>query len=171
MLDRSTLTLPAFDNELSDTTTHVYVALDLETTGLKADKDEIIEIGAVRFTTDGRDARVLDRFVRFVHPGRPIPLRIQQITGINDGDVADAPRIDNVLPQLRAFIGADVRGVIAHNAGFDLSFLRAAGLDVQQPAFDTFELASILMPGRASYSLGELCRNEGHRAAGCAPGL
>ncbi len=161
MLDRSTLTLPAFDENLSDTTAHVYVALDLETTGLKADKDEIIEIGAVRFTADGRDARVLDRFVRFVHPGRPIPLRIQQITGIHDEDVADAPRIDEVLPELRAFIGADVRGVIAHNVSFDLGFLCAAGLDVQRPAFDTFELASILMPGRASYSLGELCRNEG----------
>ncbi len=161
MLDHSAPTLPAFDNELSDTAAHVYVALDLETTGLKADKDEIIEIGAVRFTADGRDVRVLDRFVSFVHPGRPIPLRIQQITGINDGDVANAPRIDDVLPELRAFIGIDVRGVIAHNASFDLGFLRAAGLDVQQPAFDTFELASILMPGRASYNLGELCRNEG----------
>ena len=133
----------------------------METTGLKADKDEIIEIGAVRFTADGRDARVVDRFVSFVCPGRSIPLRIQQITGINDGDVADAPAIDEVLPELRAFIGPEVRGIIAHNAGFDLGFLRAAGLDVQRPAFDTFELASILMPGRASYSLGELCRNEG----------
>ncbi len=147
-------------------TERVYVALDLETTGLDAGRDAIIEIGAVRF----QGATILDRFVTFVNPQRAVPLRIQQITGICDDDVAAAPTIAQILPELMAFVSADVAAVVAHNAGFDLSFLRAAGLDFRRPAMDTFELASILLPGMASYSLSELCRSlhvplaDAHRA-------
>lgn len=132
----------------------VYVALDLETTGLNADRDQITEIGAVRFQGD----RILDRFVTFVNPQRSIPLRIQQITGITDADVANAPTIDQVIPELLSFATLGVHALVAHNAGFDLGFLRSAGLQLHRPALDTFELASILLPGRASYSLGELCK-------------
>jgi ATP-dependent DNA helicase DinG len=131
----------------------VYVALDLETTGLDASQDAIIEIGAVKFTADA----VLDRFTTLVNPQRPIPARITQITNIRDADVADAPTLERVLPELRAFVGADVSAIIAHNAAFDLGFLRTAGVHFQRPAYDTVELAMILLPGAASYSLGELC--------------
>lgn len=131
----------------------VYVALDLETTGLDARQDAIIEIGAVKFTAD----RVIERFATLVNPQRPIPARITQITNIRDADVAGAPTLDRVLPELRAFVGADVSALIAHNAAFDLGFLRAAGVHFQRPAYDTVDLAMILLPGAASYSLGELC--------------
>ncbi len=131
----------------------VYVALDLETTGLDASQDAIIEIGAVKFTAD----HVIERFATLVNPQRPIPARITQITSIRDADVAEAPTLDRVLPELRAFVGADVSAIIAHNAAFDLGFLRAAGVHFQRPAYDTVELAMILLPGAASYSLGELC--------------
>ena len=68
----------------------VYVALDLETTGFDARADAIIEIGAVRFAYDDsrETCRILERFVTFVNPQRPIPLRVQQLTGIHDADVA-----------------------------------------------------------------------------------
>jgi DNA polymerase-3 subunit epsilon/ATP-dependent DNA helicase DinG len=144
----------------------VYVALDLETTGLDASQDAIIEIGAVKFTAD----RVLERFATLVNPLRPIPARITQITGIRDADVADAPTLDRVLPELRAFVGSEVSAVIAHNTDFDLGFLRAAGVNFQRPAYDTVELATILLPGAASYNLGELCLHldiplvDAHRA-------
>ena len=131
-----------------------YVALDLETTGLNSTRDKIIEIGAVRF----RNGEILDQFVTFVNPDRQIPLRIQQITNISNADVAEAPSIDEVAPELLAFVGRDVHAVIAHNASFDIGFLRAAGIRFHRPAFDTFELATILLPGSSSYSLGELCR-------------
>ena len=131
----------------------VYVALDLETTGLDASLDAIIEIGAVKFTAD----QVIERYTTLVNPQRPIPARITQITSIRDADVRDAPTLDRVLPEVRAFVGADVSAVIAHNAAFDLGFLRAAGVHFQRPAYDTVELATILLPGAASYSLGELC--------------
>ncbi|MEZ4718575.1 MAG: helicase C-terminal domain-containing protein [Caldilineaceae bacterium] len=143
-----------------------FVALDLETTGLDANADAIIEIGAVRIEQE----RVTATFSTLVNPGRRIPLRVQQLTGIRDEDVAVAPSLAMVLPELRAFVGPDVVAVVAHNAAFDLGFLRAAGVNFQRPALDTFELAGILLPGQPSYSLGELCRalaitlDDAHRA-------
>jgi DNA polymerase-3 subunit epsilon/ATP-dependent DNA helicase DinG len=144
----------------------VYVALDLETTGLDAKRDAIIEIGAVRIQGD----RILDRFVTFINPHRAIPLRVQQITNIRSSDVADAPTLEVVIPELRAFVGNDVAALVAHNAAFDMGFLQAAGVDFHRPVLDTFELATILLPGLSSYSLGELCRTlaitltDAHRA-------
>lgn len=145
----------------------VFVALDLETTGLDANRDAIIEIGAVRF----QGARITHRFSTLVNPQRPIPLRIQQLTGIRTSDVVAAPTLAQIAPELLTFVGSEVAAVVAHNAGFDLGFLRAAGLNLQRPALDTFELATILLPMRASYNLGELCRQleiplaDAHRAA------
>ncbi len=148
----------------------LYVALDLETTGLDPQRDAIIEIGAVRFQGE----TVLDTYSTLVNPRRAIPPRIQQLTGIRDADVVRAPTIDQVLPELLAFVGPEVAGVVAHNAPFDLGFLRTRGVQFQRPALDTHELATILLPGQASYSLGELCRHFGidlqdaHRALGDA---
>ena len=143
----------------------VFVALDLETTGLDARTDAIIEVGMVRFAYDPRAAdfacRILDRFVTFVNPLRPIPLRIQQLTGIRDSDLVDAPSLDRVIPEILAFVRSDVEAVVAHNASFDFGFLQAIGVDFHRPTQDTFELASILLPGVTSYSLGELARTLG----------
>lgn len=145
----------------------IYVALDLETTGLDANRDAIIEIGAVRFQGD----RISDRFATLINPQRPIPLHIQQLTGIRTSEVVTAPTLAEIAPELLAFVGSDVTAIVAHNASFDLGFLRAAGLHFHRPALDTFELATILLPLRASYNLGELCRqleipfDGAHRAA------
>ncbi len=144
----------------------VYIALDLETTGLDAKRDAIIEIGAVRFQGN----RILDRYVTFVNPQRAIPLRVQQLTNIRNSDVVNAPMLDAVIPELLAFVRNDVAALIAHNAGFDLGFLQAAGVNFHRPVLDTFELATILLPSLSSYNLGELCRSlaitldEAHRA-------
>jgi DNA polymerase-3 subunit epsilon/ATP-dependent DNA helicase DinG len=135
----------------------IFVALDLETTGLNANKDTIIEIGAVRYQGD----QILDRFSTLVNPQRPIPLFIQQLTGITNRDVANAPTLEKILPELLAFVDRDVFGLVAHNAAFDIGFLRAAGANFHRPVFDTFELATILMPGIPSYSLGELASTVG----------
>ncbi len=152
---------------------HAYVAIDLETTGLNAQSDAIIEIGAVRFTCspyEPDDFTILERFVTFVNPGRPIPLRIQQLTGIKDKDVINSPTLEEVRVDVLAFVGDDARYLVAHNAGFDSSFLRAGGIDFHCPVQDTFELATILLPGESSYSLGELTKSyqielsEAHRA-------
>ena len=155
------------------TSQRVYVAIDLETTGLRAQQDAIIEVGAVRFTCNpalSDDIEVLDRFVTFVNPGRTIPLRVQQLTGITNADVVTAPALASVAPHLLTFVGSDTRYTVAHNAGFDGGFLLAGGIDFHRPMQDTFELATILLPGAPSYSLGELARtyriplSDAHRA-------
>ncbi len=135
----------------------VYVALDLETTGLDAGRDTIIEIGAVRFQHD----QILDTFTTLVNPRRQIPPRITHITGIRNTDVADAPVLQEVLPELLAFVGNDAAAMIAHNAAFDIGFMRNAGVNFHCPAHDTWELSSILLSGMGSYSLGELSHQLG----------
>ena len=131
-----------------------FVTFDLETTGLNPKRDAIIEFGAVRFQQNGPR----DYYSTCINPGRPLPVRIQQITGILPADVADAPAIEEVIPDILTFFGNGTQAVVAHSAGFDISFLRAAGVKLNAPVLDTHELATILMPGQDSYSLGELCK-------------
>lgn len=138
-------------------TEKVYVSIDLETTGTDAKNDTIIEIGAVKFQGD----QILDRYTQLVNPQRSIPLRIQQLTGIRDVDVCSAPTLARALPELLAFVGSNVSALIAHNTAFDLGFLLANGVNFHRPAHDTVDLATILLPGQASYNLGELCRSLG----------
>lgn len=131
-----------------------YVALDLETTGL-TERDAIIEIGAVKF----RDADVLDTWSSFANPGRPIPHKIERLTGISNHAVESAPALYSLLPVLARFIGE--APLIGHNIQFDISMLQGAGFRPTSPALDTFELACILMPYASRYSLGKLMEELG----------
>ncbi len=127
-----------------------YVALDLETTGLDAKHDAIIEVAAVKF----RDDEVLDTFSTFVNPGRPIPLQITELTGIRDADVANAPNLHEVLSRLARFVGQC--SIVGHSVEFDLGFLRCHSHPFENELLDTFELAGVLIPNVERYSLGEL---------------
>jgi len=135
-----------------------YVALDLETTGLDPERDTILEVGAVRFRTSSGNgtiqARVVDTWTSTINPGRPIPIQIQHLTGITDAEVSHAPRFSQVTNQLRSFVGSDP--LVGHNVSFDLGFLHTHHLPLNNPAVDTFEMASILMPHTSRYSLGKL---------------
>ena len=126
------------------------VALDIETTGLDSKKDAIIEIGAVRFTTK----RIEGEWSSLINPGRKIPPFITQLTGINDHMVLEAPSIQNILPELRHFVGE--LPILGHNVGFDLSFLRNHGLFRGNDILDTYEIASVLLPSAGRYNLGAL---------------
>ncbi len=130
----------------------IYISLDIETTGLNADEDEILEIGAVRFKGD----QVFDTFSQLVNPSRPIPYKIQQLTGITPADVKDAPRLSAVLPRLSRFVGDSP--IIGHNIGFDLGFLHKQRVLTDNVGIDTFELASILLPHASRYSLAALLK-------------
>ena len=140
------------------------IAFDIETTGLDVKGDEIIEIGMVKFA----DGAVLERYSSFVKPPIPIPEDITHLTGITPDDVEDAPLLERILPGLAAFFGE--RPVIAHNARFDVGFMRKHGLLAGNPVIDTYELASILMPSAPRYSLEGLTRvlgislEQAHRA-------
>ncbi len=136
-----------------------FVAIDLETTGLSAERDAIIEVGAVKF----RDGEVIDEFGSLVNPGRSIPPDITMITGITDRDVADAPRFNQIANTLMRFVGNSP--VVGHNVGFDLSFLRGQGLLAENVGLDSWELATILLPSLPGYSLGALAERFDIRSA------
>ncbi len=127
-----------------------YVALDLETTGLKPECDSVIEVGAAKFRGD----RVLDSWSSLVRPICPIPQKVQLLTGIGLKDVASAPSLAAVLPVLSQFVGE--LPLVGHNLAFDLSFLKQGGLTFSNIAIDTFELAGIVLPKMNSYNLGLL---------------
>ncbi len=126
------------------------IAFDLETTGLNPSKDEIIEVGLARF----RDGAVIESYQSLVKPSKPIPEDITHLTNIHREDVEDAPDIDDILADMRSFFGETP--VIAHNVGFDRSFLRKHDLLERNAAIDTFELSSIVMPSAPRYGLGSL---------------
>lgn len=130
-----------------------FVALDLETTGACPGMGKITEIGAVRM--DG--LAVTAEFSTLVNPLRPIPPMITGITGITPSMVADAPKIEEVVPQLLEFIDGAV--LVAHNAPFDVGFLnyelrRLMSRSLGEGAVDTLPLARALAPGLANYRLG-----------------
>ena len=97
-----------------------FVVVDLETTGGNPAGAHITEVGAVKI----RGGEVLGEFQTLVNPAEPIPSFISVLTGITDRMVADSPRIDSVLPTFMEFARHSV--LVAHNAPFDISFLKAA---------------------------------------------
>lgn len=122
------LTFDELDTPLHQTT---FVVVDLETTGGSADTEAITEIGAVKV----RGGEVIGEFATLVDPGRSIPPYIVELTGITSAMLIDAPRIARVLPGFLEFARGAV--LVAHNAGFDTGFLRAAAsrLDIAWPKF------------------------------------
>ncbi|MBG0784321.1 MAG: DEAD/DEAH box helicase family protein [Anaerolineaceae bacterium] len=131
------------------------VAVDIETTGLNADVDAIIEIGAVKF--NGR--RVEDTWSTLVNPRKPISGFITQLTGISNGMVRNAPFLVDVMADLVAFVGD--APVLGHNVSFDLTFLRQAGALKHNIEIDTYELAAVLMPTASRYNLSALAQQLG----------
>ncbi len=126
------------------------VAIDLETTGLKAESDAILEVAAVRFQGD----KVLDTFQTLINPGREIPEFTQRYTGITPQDIRRAPPFLQIRDELAQFIGQ--APVIAHSVNFDLAFLESHGLPLVNPAFDTLEMATVFLPYQRRYSLASL---------------
>lgn len=135
-------TLDELGTPLCDVT---FVVVDLETTGGDPAAAHITEIGAVKV----RGGEVLGEFQTLVCPGVPIPEFIRVLTGITDAMVAQAPRIGQVLPQFLEFARGAV--LVAHNAPFDIGFLRAASRELglawsHHAVIDTVTLARRLVP-------------------------
>ena len=128
------------------------VALDIETTGLDPQKDAILEIGAVRFNGQ----RVESKWETLLNPGRRIPPFITQLTGITNQMVAQAPPLQDVLADLKDFVGD--APILGHNVTFDLTFLRRYGAFELNEQIDTYEMAAILLPGAGRYNLAALAQ-------------
>jgi DNA polymerase-3 subunit alpha (Gram-positive type) len=126
------------------------VAVDIETTGLSARTQEIVEIGAVRI----EGGEVVDRFERLVRPvKRPLSAASSRITGIREADLAGAPTWEEVLPAFREFCRGAV--LAAHNAAFDWGFLRPH-LDRRTTMVDTLALARAVLPDQRQFGLAPL---------------
>lgn len=120
------------------------VVVDLETTGTQNDA-EITEIGAIRSCS----GEINEVFQTLVRPLRSIPEKVQRLTGITDDLVGNAPPIEQVLPGFADFLGSDI--LVAHNAPFDVGFLRRAFSRNRvrwpdSPVIDTVSLARSLIP-------------------------
>ena len=130
-----------------------YIALDLETTGFDPIADQVIEIAAIKF----KDGKIIDQFETLINPGVPIPSMITHITGIKAEDLVDSPTFKTVKDKLVEFI--DDAPIIGHNIAFDVTFLNQKGCDLKNDLYDTVQLAGILIPGLASYSLDTITRH------------
>ena len=152
-----------FDTDISPFE-QVNVALDLETTGLDSNRHQILEIGAVRFRGD----EVIETYQTLVNPGVPIPEFIQRLTHISPQQVKRAPFFSSVAAEIEDFLGADP--IIGHNIQFDIGFLASNGVPLNNPSYDTWDLASVFMPQSRQYSLKYLTthfqveHNDAHRA-------
>jgi DNA polymerase III epsilon subunit family exonuclease len=124
-----------------------YIALDLEATGMQPERDEVIEIGAVKF----RDGEIIGRWGSFVRPSQAVPYKVTQLTGIKSSDVARAPLISQVAPDFLKFVGDSP--VIGQSVELDLAMLARGGIKLKNVAWDTFELATLLVPEAAIYNL------------------
>lgn len=150
----------------------VYAIVDIETTGTNAGYHGITEVAI--YVHDGE--RVVDTWQSLINPESDIPPFIQQMTGITNEMVAQAPVFEDVAAEIYSLLQPHI--FVAHNAGFDYGFLKAhlafCGYDLHVKKLCTVRLSRKIFPGLRSYSLGRLCESLGidirdrHRASGDA---
>lgn len=148
-----------------------FIVFDLETTGLNLASEEITEIAAVRVV----EGEIRDSFQTYVNPHKPIPPEITELTGISDETVADAPDLDKAVPEFLKWAGEGQYPLVAHNAGFDMGFLRTAcqrlGIEREFTSIDTLEMSRLMLPHMHKFKLNILAKElqvgpfEHHRAS------
>jgi DNA polymerase-3 subunit epsilon len=150
----------------------MYAIVDIETTGGNAGSGRITEIAIV--ITDGK--QVLDRYTTLVNPMLPIPVFIENLTGITDAMVSKAPTFGQIANEVYTLLQDKI--FVAHNVNFDYSFiahqLNQQGFKINSRKLCTVRLSRKVFEDLPSYSLGNLCRslqinlNNRHRAMGDA---
>jgi DNA polymerase III epsilon subunit family exonuclease len=142
----------------------IFVALDLETTGLSPETDTIIEIAAIRFEID-RDGDVFmmsrsEEHSQLIHPGRVLTQEVTMITGITPAMLEGKPDFASVRDKVREFIGDAV--IVGHNVLFDIAMFASHGIDLSgNRVIDTFELSEIFSQDIESLNLGFLANRYG----------
>lgn len=146
-------------NSKNQSLEETYVVFDIETTGFSPIKNNIIEIGAVKVTA----GEIVETYSTFVNPKEPIPFQIEKLTGIKDEDVMEAPVITEVLPKFLEFAGDSV--LVAHNAGFDMSFIlenaKRQGIETDFTYVDTVGISRMLLTGQAKHTLDAVAKTLG----------
>ncbi|MBR4306356.1 MAG: PHP domain-containing protein, partial [Ruminiclostridium sp.] len=132
------------------------VIFDIETTGLHPANERITEIGAVKL----RNLEIVEEFSTFVNPMMPIPINIQNLTGITDDMVKDAPTEEKAVSDFMAFVGS--APVAAHNAKFDVSFIKSAlnrmGKEFTNPVVDTLAISKASLKGLKNHKLDTIAK-------------
>ena len=147
----------AYNEQAIDLDHANYIVFDVETTGLSANFDKIIELAAVKV----HQGEIVDRFERFANPHQKLSDTTINLTGITDDMVQDAPEIEEVMKDFHQWCEQDI--LVAHNASFDIGFINAAyqrmGIEkVTNPVIDTLELARFLLPDLKNHRLNTLCK-------------
>ncbi len=154
--DRSKAVTVFTDKDINDE----MIVFDIETTGFNPHSERIIEIGAVRV----RNLEILESFQTFVDPEKPIPPRITELTGINDSMVNGAPSQEEALKKFAGFCGNEPV-LIAHNAGFDTSFIRAGcerhGIKFDFSVIDTVVMSRSMLPELKKHKLDNVAKALG----------
>lgn len=147
----------AYNPERRNLLEETYVVFDVETTGLSAVYDQVIEVGAVKI----KNGQIIDRFQSFANPHQKLSAFTIELTGITDEMVENAPDPEVVINQFREWTGDAI--LVAHNASFDIGFLNAyyrkLGYgNVENPVIDTLELARFLYPELKNHRLNTLAK-------------
>lgn len=151
--------LPLLSAEEQSFKEKTYIVFDIETTGLDVEAETFTEIGAVKLS----GGEVVDRFSQLIDPEKPIPQKIVELTGITDRMVEGMPKISEVLPKFLEFCGDST--VVAHNAKFDVGFVRAfakkQGMTFCNEALDTVALSRELYPDERVHKLNIVAKRLG----------
>lgn len=148
-----------------------FICIDLETTGLNPKRDRIIEIGAVKV----RKGKITETFQQLIDPRQALEERVETLTGISSKELEGKPTIQEILPEIREFLGEDV--LLGHRVLFDYSFLKRAftneKISFERKGIDTLKLARQFVTDCESKKLESLCKHYGihhkaHRALGDA---
>lgn len=133
-----------------------YVSLDVETTGLNPQNDDVIEVAVIVFN----EREEVSRYSQLVRPRRPIPLQIERLTGISQAMLDESPRFEEIVDDLSAAIGD--RPIIGHNISFDMSMLAGEGFKPDNRLIDTYTLATGLLTDIPNFQLGTIAEYFGY---------
>ena len=145
-----------------------YIAIDLETTGIRLSKDKIIEVGLLKV----KDSHIIDTFSCVINPDMPVDDKILELTRISENELENAKRIYEVIKYIVDFCEDYV--LLGHNTIFDYSFVKKeanrAGLEFEKRGIDTYKLCKKVLPENVRKNLTEACgyfgieRKNSHRA-------
>lgn len=136
---------------------NIFVAIDVETTGLSPIENELIEVSAIKY--EGQ--KKIDTFTSLIKPKARIPYYITNITGITNEMVQNSPFVEEIMPNLISFIGESP--IVAHNANFDYKFIQNYSNNAfsKNILIDTVKLGRKLYPNLPNHKLGTIAKHIG----------